>query len=93
MLYSLSKQKEKEFQLVLYWTVGLIKYIWSMLTLFSTIKAYYLFSSDVVNTEIINIKEIANLSKLIMFIMSFRFLEMIYMYALLLKKSFLFFIS
>lgn len=58
-----------------------------MLTLFSTIKAYYLFSSDVVNTEIINIKEIANLSKLIMFIMSFRFLEMIYMYALLLKES------
>lgn len=64
-----------------------------MLKSFSTFKAFYLFSYDVVNTAIINIKEIANSLKLIMFIMSFRFLEMIYMYALLLKKSFLFFIS
>lgn len=56
MLDSLSKQKEKEFQLVLNKTVGSIKYILgSMLKLFSTFKAYYLFSCDVVNTAIINI--------------------------------------
>lgn len=58
MLDSLSKQKEKEFQLVLNKTVGSIKYILgSMLKLFSTFKAYYLFSCDVVNTAIINIKK------------------------------------
>lgn len=93
MLDSLSKQKEKEFQLVLNKTVGSIKYILgSMLKLFSTFKAYYLFSYDVVNTAVINIKEIANSLKLIMFIMGFRLLEMIHMYALLLKESILFFI-
>lgn len=55
MLDSLSKQKEKEFQLVLNKTVDSIKYIRSMLKLFSTFKAYYLLSCDVVNTAIINI--------------------------------------
>lgn len=63
-----------------------------MLKLFSTFKAYYLFSYDVVNTAVINIIEIANSLKLIMFIMGFRLLEMIHMYALLLKESILFFI-
>lgn len=44
-----------------------------MLKLFSTFKAYYLFSCDVVNTAIINIKKIAYSLRLIMFIMGFRF--------------------
>lgn len=71
----------------------MIKYILGfMLKLFLIFKVYYLFFYDVVNIVVINIKEIVNLLKLIMFIMGFCFLEMIYMYVLLFKELILFFI-